>query len=220
MKRVPPENAMYKLLSAKPSPYARKVRIQLAEKGIPFELVTDVPWNADTQTPRWNPLEKLPVLVPPDGQGVFESRYIGEWIELKHPTPPLVPKDVDGILAVKRFEVIADGACDALILQIFENARGEDKRSQPWLERQRRKVDGALRELARMVDDRDYCHGDAFTMADVATGTLLGYLDVRWPQIDWKTQYPNLAAYLRRMDARPSFASTRPEPQVISDRVV
>ncbi|MEK0417581.1 MAG: glutathione S-transferase [Betaproteobacteria bacterium] len=211
---------MYKLLSAKPSPYARKVRIQLLEKGIPFELLTEVPWNSDTQTPRWNPLEKLPVLICPDGHSVFESRYVNEWIEMRHPEPPLMPRDVDGILAVKRFEVIVDGACDALILQLFENARGEDKRSQPWLDRQRRKVDGALRELSRMVDEREFCHGDAFTMADVATGTLLGYMAVRWPQLDWPTRYPNLAAYHRRMDARPSFAATRPETQVISDRVV
>ncbi len=211
---------MYKLLSAKPSPYARKVRIHLAEKGIPFELVTEVPWNSDTQTPRWNPLEKLPVLICEDGQGIFESRYISEWIEIKHPENPLVPRDPDGILAVKRFEVIADGACDALILTIFENSRDADKRSTPWLERQRRKVDGAIRELARMVGDNAYCHGDRFTMADVATGTLLGYMAARWPQIDWQQRYPNLAAYWQRMDQRESFAQTRPESQAITDRVV
>lgn len=211
---------MYKLLSAKPSPYARKVRIQLAEKHIPFELVTEVPWNSDTQTPRWNPLEKLPVLICDDGHAVFESRFIGEWLELKHPEPALVPADVDGILAVKRFEVIVDGACDALILTIFENSRDEDKRSAPWIERQRRKVDGALRELSHMVGDRAFCHGDRFTLADVATGTLLGYMSVRWPQIDWRQRHPNLAAYFDRIDQRPSFAATRPEAQVIRDRVV
>ena len=211
---------MYKLLSAKPSPYARKVRIQLAEKHIPFELVTEVPWNSDTQTPRWNPLEKLPVLICDDGHAVFESRFIGEWLELKHPEPALVPADVDGILAVKRFEVIVDGACDALILTIFENSRDEDKRSAPWIERQRRKVDGALRELSHMVGDRAFCHGDRFTLADVATGTLLGYMSVRWPQIDWRQRHPNLAAYFDRINQRPSFAATRPEAQVIRDRVV
>ena len=211
---------MYKLLSATPSPYARKVRIHLAEKGIPFELITEVPWNSDTQTPRWNPLEKLPVLICEDGQGIFESRYISEWIELKHPEHSLMPGDVEGILAVKRFEVIVDGACDALILSIFENSRDEDKRSTPWIERQRRKVDGALRELARMVGDQAFGHGGRFTMADVATGTLLGYMAVRWPQIDWPRRYPNLAAYWERMEQRPSFAATRPQAQVIRDRVV
>ena len=67
---------MLKLISATPSPYARKVRITLAEKGIPFELVTEVPWDSTTQTPRHNPLEKLPVLILYDGSSVYESRFI------------------------------------------------------------------------------------------------------------------------------------------------
>ena len=210
---------MYQLISATPSPYARKVRIQLAEKGIPFELITEVPWNSETQTPRWNPLEKLPVLICPNGDSVFESRYINEWIEMKHPAPPLVPKDVDGILAVKRFEVIVDGACDAMVLMFFEKAREEDKRSAPWYARQQRKLDGALRELSRVIGDKPFCHADIFSMADIATGTLLGYLTVRWPQNDWRTQYPNLAVYSDRLEERPSFANTRPVPQVIRDCV-
>lgn len=210
---------MYKLISATPSPYARKVRIQLAEKGIPFELITEVPWNNDTQTPRWNPLEKLPVLICPNGESVFESRYINEWIEMKHPEPPLVPRDVDGILAVKRFEVIVDGACDAFVLMFWEKARDEDKRSLPWFERQERKVNGALRELARVIGDNEYCHAGTFSMADIATGTLLRFLSVRWPENEWRVRYPNLAAYSDRLEERPSFAATQPVPQVFRDRV-
>jgi len=210
---------MYRLISATPSPYARKVRIQLAEKGIPFELITEVPWNSDTQTPRFNPLEKLPVLLLPDGGSVFESRYIGEWIEMRHPHPPLMPSDIDGILAVKRYEVIADGACDALVLMFFENSRDPDKRSEPWFARQRRKLEGALRELSRMIDGRAFCHGNRLTMADIATGALLRYLSVRWPEDDWRERHPDLAAYSDRLEQRPSFANTRPVPQMIRDRV-
>ena len=184
---------MYKLISATPSPYARKVRIQLLEKGIPFELITEVPWDSTTQTPRWNPLEKLPVLICPDGSGVFESRYINEWIELQHPAPPLMPHDVDGILAVKRFEVLADGACDALVLMFWENAR--DNRSDPWYQRQQRKVHGALRELSRVVGDQTFCYGEQFSMADIATGSLLRFISVRWPLNPWREQYPDLATY-------------------------
>ena len=210
---------MYQLISATPSPYARKVRIQLAEKDIPFELITEVPWNDDTQTPRWNPLEKLPVLLLPDGGSVFESRYINEWIELKHPEPPLVPKDVDGQLAVKRFEVIVDGACDALVLMFWENARAEAHRSAPWFARQQRKLDGALTELDRVIGEREFAYGNAFTLADVASGTLLRYLTVRWPDNPWRSRYPQLAAYSDRLEERPSFATTRPVPQQIRDRV-
>ncbi|WP_223880940.1 glutathione S-transferase N-terminal domain-containing protein [Roseococcus microcysteis] len=82
---------MYRLISATPSPYARKVRIALLEKGIPFDLQTEVPWHADTATPAYNPLEKLPVLVLPDGTGIYESRFILEWLEVKHPTPACCP---------------------------------------------------------------------------------------------------------------------------------
>ena len=88
---------MYRLISATASPYARKVRVALAEKGIPFELQTEVPWNCATQTPAYNPLEKVPVLVLPHGRGVYESRFILEWLEAKHPEPPLLPADTDGV---------------------------------------------------------------------------------------------------------------------------
>ena len=129
---------MYRLISATPSPYARKVRIQLAEKAIAFELITEVPWNADTRTPQFNPLEKLPILICDDGTSVYESRFINEWIEFKHPDPPLVPRDLDGILAVKRFEILADGVCDALVLLFLEKSRTAEKRSLEWTARQQR----------------------------------------------------------------------------------
>jgi glutathione S-transferase len=210
---------MYRLISATPSPYARKVRIQLAEKSIPFELITEVPWNSDTQTPQYNPLEKLPVLICEDGASVFESRYINEWIEMKHPEPALVPRDVDGILAVKRFEIIVDGMCDAMVLMFFEKAREPGKRSAEWTARQKRKLDGGLRELSRVIAGNEFAHGGVFSMADIASGTVLKYIDVRWPENPWRAEYPNLAVYSDRLERRPSFASTVPVPQVIRDKV-
>ena len=86
---------MYRLISATPSTYARKVRIALAEKSIPFELVTEVPWNRTTITPRYNPLEKLPILLLENDDSIYESSYILEYLELKHPRPPLLSTDGD-----------------------------------------------------------------------------------------------------------------------------
>ena len=120
---------MMKLLSATPSPYARKVRIALAEKGLQFELVTEVPWNADTTTPKFNPLEKVPVLILEDGTTVYESRHILEYLEVKFPHPPMFPMAPDDFLAAKRLEVLADGICDAAVLVIFERRRPQDRRS-------------------------------------------------------------------------------------------
>ena len=211
---------MLQLISATPSPYARKVRIALAEKGIAFELVTEVPWDSTTATPRHNPLEKLPVLILEDGSSVYESRYILEVIEAKWPVPALVPADPWERLAARKVEVIADGVCDALVLLFWERHRAPEAQSAEWIARQRRKVDGGLRALAETAGDREWVVGDRFGLADIAAGTVLRYLDVRFPEHPWRSEHPNLVALSARLEARPSFAATVPVPQVISDKVV
>jgi glutathione S-transferase len=212
--------SMFKLISATPSPYARKVRIALAEKGLPFELVTEVPWNSTTMTPKHNPLEKLPVLILADGSSVYESNYILQYLELKHPEPPMLPPDVDGILAARRLEVLCDGVCDAVVLTFFERLRPAAHQSQEWHARQRRKIDGGVREIARLIGDRTFAVGSTFGHGDIAAGTVLGYLAVRFPEFDWRSLYPNLAAYSANLERRPSFVATVPVPQTISDKVV
>ncbi len=209
-----------KLISATPSPYARKVRIALAEKGIPFELLTEVPWNDDTTLPRHNPLEKLPVLIPDDGEPVYQSSYILEWLERRHPEPPLLPKDDDGILAHKKLEVIADGVCDAVILILFERMRPATGQSEPWIARQGRKIHGGVAALAEAVGTRRFAIGDRFGLADIAIGSVLGYLGVRYAAMDWRGLHPDLAAYANGLFDRPSFAGSLPFAQTIRDKVV
>ena len=209
---------MYRLISATPSPYARKVRIALAEKGIPFELMTEVPWDSTTSTPRYNPLEKLPVLIPETGDPVYESRFILEWLEIRHPEPRLVPADVEEMLTARRLEVLCDGICDAIVLTFFERRRKHP--SDEWIARQRRKIEGGLREIARIVGDGDWAVGDRFGLGDIAAGTVTGYLAVRFPEFRWREIHSNLAALSDRLEARPSFRDSVPVPQTISDPVV
>lgn len=127
---------MYTLISATPSPYARKVRIALQEKGIPFTLQTEVPWDSTTKTPEYNPLEKLPVLIPNSSNNpedaVYESHFILEWLEVKHPSPSLLPSSADDKLFAKKVEVVCDGVCDALVLALFEKKREAANQSAPW----------------------------------------------------------------------------------------
>ena len=208
------------MLSATPSPYARKVRIALAEKGIAFELLTEVPWDNATQTPKYNPLEKLPVLITQDGNSIYESRYILEWLEVRHPAPPMLPDDSEGKLAARHLEVLADGVCDAFVLMFWEMHRRPEHQSQEWIARQRRKVDGGLREIARLIGSREFAVGNRFGLGDIAAATVVGYLAVRFPQLDWRGPYPRLAAYSDRMEQRLSLQSSRPVPQTITDRVV
>lgn len=208
---------MYKLISATPSPYARKVRIALIEKGIPFTLQTEVPWHGTTATPAYNPLEKLPVLVLEDGTGIYESRFILEWLEVRHPTPRLLPDNPEQVLAARQIEVIADGICDAVVLLFFERMRAAP--SAEWMARQRRKVEGGVRALAERVGD-GFLVGGRFGLADIAAGTALRYLAVRSPEFDWPGIHPGLAAMSARLEARPSFAATVPVPQSITEKVV
>ena len=211
---------MLKLISATPSPYARKVRIALAEKGIPFELITEVPWDSTTATPQYNPLEKLPVLLLEDGGSVYESRFILEWIEAKHPTPALLPADTDVRLFARQVEVVVDGVCDALVALFWERQRDPGKQSPEWTARQMRKVDGGMRALAGWAGEREFVVGDTFGLADIATGTVCRYLDVRFPAYPWRETHPALSRYSDRMERRPSFAGSVPVAQVISDKVV
>ena len=211
---------MMRLISATPSPYARKVRIALAEKAIPFELVTEIPWNNDTALPQYNPLEKLPVLLLDDGGSVYESSHILEWLELKYPEPPLLPTDVDGILEAKRCMVIGNGICDALLLVFFERMRPEDHQSAPWSARQMRKVEGGFTEMARTVAEKAFVVDNRLTLGDIAFGAVLGYASVRFAEFLWRTRYPNLALYYDRLSQRPSFRDTVPYAQKIADPVV
>jgi glutathione S-transferase len=209
-----------RLISATPSPYARKVRIALAEKRIPFELVTEVPWNSDTTVPRYNPLEKLPVLLPDDGGSVYESSHILEWLEVRYPDPPLLPADAEERLEAKRCLVIGDGVCDAFLLVFFERQRPSAHQSRAWIARQMRKIEGGVAEMARTVEEKAYVVGDRLSLGDIGFGAALGYLSVRFPEFDWRGRHPSLSRYYGDLSKRPSFRDTEPYPQVISDRVV
>lgn len=209
-----------KLLSATPSPYARKVRIALAEKGIAFELVTEVPWNHGASAPKFNPLEKIPVLILDDSSTIYESRFILEWLEIKYPRPPLFPSEPDSLLAARRLEVLADGICDAFVLASFERRRPEAMRSQPWLDRQMRKIHGGLLEVERLVPASGYCVDDRFGLADIAVGSMLGFLALRAPEVTWRTDSPSLARLYDKLHERASFQTTMPVAQFIEQGVV
>ena len=211
---------MLRLISATPSPYARKVRIVLHEKSLTFELITEVPWNRDASAPRFNPLGKIPVLLLDDGSSLYESSFIVEYLELSHPNPKLVPDAMPLRLQHRRIEVLADGLCDALVLILIERSREPLRQSELWIDRQRGKAERALAEIARLISpDTDFATGDVFGLADIALGCALGYLDLRFAQIDWRTQHRHLLPLYERLSSRESFKTTRPEIQTISDQV-
>ena len=218
---------MLKVISSLPSPYARKVRIALAEKGIPFELITEMPWGKATQTPQHNPLEKVPIVIFEDGKTIYESSYILDYLEAKFPnTVPLLPQGsehLDEALHAKQIAVVANGICDALLLLFFEKQRDEEKRSELWMDRQQRKVDGGIKAIAGWLGDderKDYFVMNQFGLADIAVGSMLGWLKLRFPDHPWQQMYPNLARYSDSLEQRPSFTDSIPKPQYFNEAVV
>lgn len=210
---------VFKLISATPSRYARKVRIALAEKDLPYELLTEVPWDSTTITPRYNPLEKLPILLLPDVSSVYESSYILQYLELKYPDVPLLPDDVDSKLMARKLEILCDGICDTVVLILFEKTRAVGG-SPEWLARQRRKIEGGLAEMARIVGSRTWARGDRFGLGDIAVGTAVGYLSVRFQEMPWRSLYRDLALFSERMEQRSSFRNSVPYAQTITDKVM
>ncbi len=204
-----------KLVIAKPSPFARKVRIALREKWINYEEIMDVPWNPDTKAPSLNPLGKIPILICEDGHTVFDSSVIVEYLETLDQDPRLIPTAPAARVNVRQIEALADGVSDAVVLIVLESKRRADLISQDWLTRQRAKVDAGLKALADMLKGKPWFVDDHMSIADIAAACTLAYVDTRVPDVKWRTMHPTLAAFSDKMESRPSFAATRPEPQDI-----
>lgn len=199
-----------RLVASLTSPYARKIRVILAEKKLPFELIEDIPWNADTRVPELNPLGKVPVLVDDDGHVWFDSPVIAEYLDAMYPSPEMLPADRLSALPVRQSAALADGILDAAVATFLEFKRPDEEQSPAHIARQRDKIVRGLAVLEeRVVKSHGINHGQ-LSVADVAAGCLLGYLDFRFPDIDWRGLHPALAAYAGPLLALPSFAATRP----------
>jgi glutathione S-transferase len=199
-----------KLIASYTSPYARKVRIALAEKKIDYDLVEESPWTAQTTVPAYNPLGKVPVVILDDGTKLFDSRVIVEYLDTVSPVSRLIPEPNRQRIVVKRWEALADGICDAAVALVLERKRPARQQNKDWLDRQQRKIDLGLKELADELGEKPWCNGEAYSLADIATGCALGYLDLRHAAIDWRSAYPNLVKLTERLAKRPSFAETVP----------
>ncbi len=202
-----------KLIGATSSPYVRKVRIVMVEKRLDYELLLEDVWSADTNISQSNPLGKVPCLIMEGQEAVFDSRVIVEYLDTLSPVGKLIPAVGRERAEVKTWEALSDGVLDALILARLENHwphRKPGERSQAWIDRQLDKTDSSLKAMSLGLGDKAFCAGIHLTLADVAVGCTLGYLDFRFPEIDWRTPYPNLARLYDKLMQRPSFSDTKP----------
>ena len=202
-----------KLIGAVTSPYVRKVRIVLAEKKLDYEFVGEDVWSADTRIAESNPLGKVPCLVMDGQEAMFDSRVIVEYLDTLSPVGKLIPPSGRARAEVKTWEALADGILDASILARLEATwpgRTDGQRSQAWIDRQMGKVDEALAAMSRGLGDKAFCSGVFMSLSDIAVGCALGYLDFRFPQLNWRSRHPNLHKLMDKLMQRQSFIDSAP----------
>jgi len=202
-----------KLIGATTSPYDRKVRIVLAEKKLDYQYIKENPWVPETTVGASNPLGKVPCLVLEGGEALFDSRVIVEYLDTLSPVGKLIPPNGRERAEVKTWEALADGVLDAALAARLETTwagRMAEQRSQAWIDRQLDKITSGLNAMSQGLGEKPYCGNSHMNLADIAVGSALGYLDFRFPQIDWRAKHPNLAKLFEKLSLRQSFIDTVP----------
>jgi glutathione S-transferase len=171
-----------KLLGSPGSPYVRKIRIVLLEKRIPCDF------------------QHIDLLDPNS--------------ELSRANPNLIPEDLEERAEVKRWEAVADGIMDATVAISHDYVLSDvEGGGLAWSNaNQQRKIDLGLSVMERDLGTREYCHGNAFTLADIACVVALAYLDHVLLAVEWRTAHPNLGRLSERVEARDSCEATRHKP--------
>ena len=198
-----------KLYGSPGSPYARKVRIVLAEKQIPHEYEVQRGSAPGSPVLQFNPLGKVPTLVLDDGRGLYDSPVIVEYLDTLGSGPRLLPEAPGERIEVRRWEALGDGIAEATVNINHERREPADKQKEPaWFQRQRDKVDRSLAAMEKGLGQGLFCFGSRFTLADIAAGYALGYIDFAVPDIEWRKNHPALARLTERLFVRPSFSTT------------
>jgi glutathione S-transferase len=187
------------------SPFVRKVMIMIHEIGLQ-DQVTCVrtvasPTKAHEELMDDNPLSKLPTLVLEDGTPVYDSHVICEYLDSRHGGAPLFPAAWPERLIALRHEALGDGLMDLGLLWLIERQRGEGVQSGALVAACARKVERVLERLER---DIATLTGRPFDIGHLTIGTALGYLDFRYPFLEWRNGHPALAAWHAEFLARPS----------------
>src|SRR6267142_1410271 len=184
-----------KLLASTASPYARKVRIVLAEKKIECELQPVDVSPVDNPVNAHNPLGKIPTLVLDDGTALYDSRVIVEFLDNASPISRLIPEDV----------------LDAGLLVRYESLRDKRERSKDWSDKQVARMRRGCEQMSKEIEGRAWCHGGRYSLADIAVGCCLGWLGFRQPgDVDWHAHYPVLSRHHQKLLERTAFADTVP----------
>jgi len=195
-----------KLRYSATSPFARKVLITAIECGVELDLVKTNAWDPATDLVNDNPLSKIPALVLDDGQTLYDSPVICEYLDTLHTGHKLFPADSHERFRQLKLQALADGIMDAAVQIRIETAlRPEDKRWNDWVERQQNAITRGLDYLEKEVGH----WGGVFLIGPITVVAALSYLDFR-KVCDWRNNRPHLAHWYQTTHNRRSVRETEP----------
>jgi glutathione S-transferase len=197
-----------KLRYSPTSPFARKVLVVAQETGLQnrLELIKTATLVPDAQLTRDNPLQKIPALLLENGESLFDSPVICEYLDSLHDGAKMFPASGQDRWTALRRQALADGMIDASILRRYESMRPVELRSANWDAAQKLKVDQGLAALEGEVAR----FGQQIDIGTLTIAILLDYLNFRFAAEDWIGRCPTLAAWHQEISQRPSLASTLP----------
>ena len=197
-----------KLRYSPTSPYVRKVTVTAIETGLDnrIERILTMPASAP-DLPGDNPLGKVPTLLLDNGERLFDSPVIVEYLDSLHKGAKVVPPSGDARWKALRLQALADGILDAAVLRLMEMRRPANEQSKAWIDKQKTVIGRALDWLEKAADGLD----DSPTIGNITVAIVGDYLDFRFAGEDWRTGRPRLAAWQKRFAARPSMKETYPK---------
>ncbi|HMR30649.1 MAG TPA: glutathione S-transferase N-terminal domain-containing protein [Geminicoccaceae bacterium] len=188
------------------SPFVRKVLVCAHEKGLAetIELVPTMP-TTDSTLGQENPLRLIPTLITDEGEALFDSPAIVDYLEILAPQPALIPMSPGSRMLAMRQQAVGDGIADAAVARRGESVRPAGEQSPGHLAKLKGRVDAALDWLEAHIEEL----GQEPDVGRIAVGCALGYLDLRFASEDWRKGRPHLAAWAAAFDDRPSMQATR-----------
>ena len=188
---------MPKILISPSSPYSAKVRMAARYAGFAFESVAIDTTAEPAQLLSSNPLGKIPVLITDDGEAVFDSRAITQYVN-RETRNALFPRNAAKRLEAERLEALADGICDCLLAHVYERrSRPEEKVHQEWLDKQWAKAIRALDTLNANPPKLP----KKITVGQIALRACLGYVALRFPG-KWERGRAKLVRWAKRFDEK------------------
>ncbi len=193
------------------SPFAREVKVALAEKDLldSTEQVFVDPWASPEELLAVNPLSQVPTLELDDGQILTNSSTILQWLEIAYPAPgllPVSPADSARVLAVA---ALAQCLIESVVYVVIESRKPVEQQSEKILTRRRDGIERVLDALEKKFD----ASPEHFMLDALQVGCALEYVDLRLPDLDWRSRCPRLKEWLQWAAARPSMKQSAPPTQ-------